>query len=398
MSVALLDNSLDVLLDAAGEIVVVDDAPISLSYGAIGNTQASSYTFELVDPYGNLLADLSNLCTTRHFVVRRNRAETISLSMDQGQLESLCTTLGTTVRGLLAPGVNEIRVKRGSRYLFGTQCQYLQAALDGDKRTIDVRAVGFLEVLKDRFLYPSDTLTYAATDIGAIAWNFINATQSRTNGSFGFTQGTIQPSHLIGDTWKPYATNIRDILIALTQRINSIDFDFSYDKKFNVYYPGIGSVKNELRFSYPGNIKSLKLPVDASELATLVFARGSGNGDQQVIRTYPATSTAEQAVYTLREVIDDYPSINVEQTLIDKASEHYRKNATPTTIPALTLDGNIEPYLGAYWIGDSVPLSVDKKAGSVYAPLDGQVWRVNEIDVTIDENDSENIALKVGLS
>jgi len=230
-----------------------------------------------------------------------------------------------------------------------------------------------------------------------VAWNFINLTQGRTNGSFGFTLGTIQPSRTITDTWQPYATSIRDILIALTQRQNSIDFAFTADKVFNVYYPQ-GQDKTELRFALPGNIKSLRLPVDASELATLVIARGSGNGaDQQVVQTYPATATPEQTTYRLREVIDDYPSINVTPTLIDKATEHYRKNATPTVIPEIVLDGNQEPFLGAYWLGDRVPISIDANQGSAFAALDGQMWRVNEIDVSIDENDAETIRLKVGL-
>jgi hypothetical protein len=236
-------------------------------------------------------------------------------------------------------------------------------------------------------------------DLADVLWYFVNLTQSRTNGSFGITRGYYPPTgtRAITDTFQPYATNIRDIIIALTQRNNSIDFSFSADKAVNVYYPQ-GSDKTELRFALPGNIKSLRLPVDASELATLVIARGSGNGaDQQVVQTYPATATPEQATYKLREVINDYPSINVNQTLIDKATEHYRKNATPTVIPEIVLDGNQEPFLGAYWIGDRVPISIDANQGSAFATLDGQMWRVNEIDVTIDENDAETIRLKVGL-
>src|SRR3954454_20869680 len=129
---AIIDLSSEVLLDAAGETVVTSDPTPVSSTPATGSTQASSYTVELVDPAGNLLADLSNLCKTRHFTVRRNRAEVVDLSFDQGGLETLCSTLGTTVRGLIAPGVNEIRIKRGNRYLIGAQVQYLSASLATD--------------------------------------------------------------------------------------------------------------------------------------------------------------------------------------------------------------------------------------------------------------------------
>ncbi len=395
----IIDTLAEPLLTLAGEQVIVADTITTATYNAIGQTQSSIYTVELWSPQGQQIADLSPLLLSRHFKATRNRAEVVDLSFDLGQIESYCASLGQSVQQLLGPGYNEVRIKRGSRYLVGAQIHYLLPSLEGDKRTLEVRAVGFLELLKDRYLYPSDgaSLTQTVVDIGQVAWNFINLTQGRTNGSFGFTLGTIQASRTITDTWQPYATNIKDILIALTQRNNSIDFAFTADKVFNVYYPQ-GQDKTELRFALPGNIKSLRLPVDASELATLVIARGSGNGaDQQVVQTYPATATPEQTTYKLRELIDDYPSINVNQTLIDKATEHYRKNATPTVIPEIVLDGNQEPFLGAYWIGDRVPISIDANQGSAFATLDGQMWRVNEIDVSIDENDAETIRLKVGL-
>jgi hypothetical protein len=395
----ITDTLAEPLLTLAGEQVIVADTVTTATYAANGQTQSSIYTVELWSPQGQQIADLSPLLLSRHFKATRNRAEVVDLSFDLGQIESYCASLGLSVQQLLGPGYNEIRIRRGSRYLVGAQIQYLLPSLEGDKRTFEVRAVGFLELLKDRFLYPSDgaSLTQTSIDIGQVAWNFINLTQNRTNGSFGFTLGTVQTSRTITDTFQPYATNIRDIIIALTQRNNSIDFSFSADKVFNVYYPQ-GQDKTELRFALPGNIKSLRLPVDASELATLVIARGSGNGaDQQVAQTYPATATPEQTTYKLREVIDDYPSINVNQTLIDKATEHYRKNATPTVIPEIVLDGNQEPFLGAYWIGDRVPISIDANQGSAFATLDGQMWRVNEIDVSVDENDAETIRLKVGL-
>ena len=400
----ILDNIAEPLLSTTGDQIVIADTAQPVTYDAQGATQSSIYGVELWSPSGSLIADLSPLLLSRHFKATRNRAEQIDFSMDLGQVESLVSSLGTTVRDFLGPGYNEVRIKRGSRYLLGGQTQYLLPSLDGDKRTLEVRAVGFLELFKDRFTYASDNndpygLKLTSMDLADVAWYFINLTQGRTNGSFGVTRGNVPVggTRVITDTWQPYATNIRDILIALTQRNNSIDFSFSADKVFNVYYPQ-GQDKTELRFALPGNIKSLRLPVDASELATLVIARGSGNGaDQQVASTYPATATPEQVTYRLREVIDDYPSINVVQTLADKATEHYRKNATPTVIPEIVLDGNREPFLGSYWLGDRVPISIDANQGSAFAPLDGQMWRVNEVDVTVDENDSESIRLKVGL-
>jgi len=313
----IIDTLAEPLLTLAGDQVIVADIVTTATYNAIGQTQSSIYVVELWSPQGQQIADLSPLLLSRHFKATRNRAEVVDLSFDLGQIESYFASLGLSVQQLLGLGYNEIRIRRGSRYLVGAQIHYLLPSLEGDKRTLEVRAVGFLELLKDRFLYPSDAndplgLKLTNMDLADVLWYFVNLTQSRTNGSFGITRGYYPPTgtRAITDTFQPYATNIRDIIIALTQRNNSIDFSFSADKAVNVYYPQ-GSDKTELRFALPGNIKSLRLPVDASELATLVIARGSGNGaDQQVVQTYPATATPEQATYKLREVINDYPSIN----------------------------------------------------------------------------------------
>ena len=395
MSTAISDNLSEIILDSEGSIVYADTSADLASYPASGNTQASQYRFEVFDSAGNLIADLSPHARSRHFTVRRNRAEQVSLSFDQGQLEDLASDLGLTVRQILEPGVNDIVISRGNRALARSQISYLLPTLSANGRSVEVRAAAYLDLFKDRYLWASDTLTYTATDIGAVAWAFINQAQSKLRGNFGVTMGTIQASRAITDTWQPFATSIRDILIALTDRNNSIDFSFGPDKTFNVYYPGQGTTKTDLRFSFPGNIRELSLPVDASEMVNYSINRGSGNGlDNPLI--YTVIDVASTVTYHIREAIDDYPAINVPQTLIDKGAKRIRKNATPTVIPELTLDGNIEPYLGAYWVGDRVPVAIEASAGSLYQPLDGQTWRINEVDVTLNEDDNETVRLKLG--
>lgn len=166
-------------------------------------TQHSIYTIELVNPQGQLLADLSPYLTGRGFTIRRNRAEQIDLSMDLGQARRLCATLGMQFRELFAPGMNEIRIKRVNRYLLGGQISYVRPELTAKSRTVQIQARGFLHLFKDRYLLPTSTLSYINTDIGQIIWNMINESQARTNGSFGITQGVIQASRTMTETCRP---------------------------------------------------------------------------------------------------------------------------------------------------------------------------------------------------
>lgn len=189
-----------------------------------------------------------------------------------------------------------------------------------------------------------------------------------------------------------YATTLEDIFIAITERINSVDFSFTYDKKLNVHYPGIGTDKTDLRFSYPGNILSIALPIDATELANYSINRGTGNGNVQVVSV--RQDTAAQSTFAIRDRVDDYPSVQTTTELNEKGDETLRLFASPTTIPEIRLDGTQQPFLGSYWIGDRVRFSVD--GGSVFSSLDGQSWRINEISVSISEEDAEQVTLKVG--
>lgn len=355
------------------------------------NTQTSAYSWEIWTPTGTLVADLTGIVQSRHFTVTRNRAETITFSIRLETVIDLLTRLNISFSTLFAPGINELRIKRGNRYLLGGKIMYVYPQLTEDISTVEVRVTGFLDLLASRYLYPADTLSYS-TDISTVAWAFINTTQSRTNGSFGMTSGTLATSRTLTDTWQPYATSIRDILIAITQRHDTIDMDFSYDKHFNTYYPAMGTDKTELRFSYPGNITSLKLPFDATELANFSINRGSGNGDAQTIET--RSDLSSQAVYKLWEKIDDYASVSVAATLDDYGDETLRLFANPTAIPEVTLDGTQEPVLGSYWIGDRVKFDV--AAGGPFSVLNNQSWRINQIDVSLGDEDQENITLKVG--
>lgn len=396
MPTALTDIHSDIILDASGDIVVTNDAPASVAPVAVGGTQRSQYLIEVFTPAGTRVADLSPYATKRHFVVRRNRAEVVELSFDQGQLERLCATLGLTLPALLAAGINDIKITRGNRALLLARITYVAVTADERQRLVEVRATGYFDLLHDRQLTPDLNLDYTTVpaDLGQVCATWIIGTQAKTNGDFGIAIGTIQPSRNTNtnDKWQVFGSSIRDAIQKITERTRSIDIAFTPDRVFNVYYPGIGVVHHDLAFSYPGNIKSLKLPIDATMMNNSAYTRGSGNGDQQM--TGHAVNGPSQASFGLREQIKDYPSCNVQGTLDDYAAEELRKYAAPTYIPDILLDGNKEPYLGAYWIGDWVPLQID--AGSAFAGLNGQTLRINEIDVTINENDSEEARLKVG--
>ena len=355
------------------------------------------YTIELYSPSGERLADISDLCLTRTYQVRRNRPEDIYLTLSLEKAQELAQSLGMNFYQLFAARITEVRITRGSRTLVGGKLMVVHPRLNQvEDPTLELRASGFLSLLSRVYLEDTDTslLNWTATDVGAVAWGLIEGIQAKTNGNFGFTQGTIQTSRTIGETYQPYGSSIAEMLVGLTDRQDGIDFEITADKQFNVYYPGIGTTKDDLLFTYPGNVTAIGVPQDATNLTNIAFARGSGFGLSQSEGAY--TNTDSGATYGRAESVEVYPSIKETDTLDDKAQEEVELYGVPTTIPAVRLDGSQEPFLGAYWIGDRVRFAVDTQRYPAFGLISSQQWRINEITCDISDTDREDITVKVG--
>lgn len=360
-------------------------------------THRSLYRFELHHPTEGLLADLSPYTTSRSFELILNRAEKVNLSLNATAFGSLMAKFNTNPSAFLGAGVNKIIVWRGNRPIFGTRVRYIRPSVDESGETLEVRATGYLDDFSHRYLLPvlseaGGVIRYTNANIGAIIWNMIDTTQGLTNGDIGFTQGVIQTSRNMTDDWQPYTTSLKDIFIRITERFNSVDFDFSYDQKLNVYYPRQGRVQDNLRLSYPGNINGLAAPEDASQLVNVSINRGSGNGlDITPIRTRPNLSSQQK--YGRMERIDDYSDVSVETTLDDFGDETLRAFSSPLVIPEISLKSGQAPPLGAYWIGDWLPISIPNRP--LFAQVHNTNWRVLKINANLNDLDTEDVRLTV---
>lgn len=363
----------------------------------MARTHRSLYRFELWNATDGRIADLSSLCTSRSFKLRLNRAESLDLTFSLRVIEDFAASIDLTPVELLNPGVNDIRVYRGNKPIFGARVRYISSAIEEESETLQLHASGYLDDFAYRYLWPvtgvdGGVTKYTSTDIGAILWDMIDTTQSLTNGDMGFTQGTIQTSRNLTDTWQPYATSLKDIFIAITERDNSVDFGFSYDRKLNVYYPSQGRVQTDFAFTYPGNVVKLSVPVDASQLVNVSINRGSGNGlDITPIRT--RNDTPSQETFGRMERIDDYADVSVNATLDSFGDETLRIFSQPLIIPDVTLRSGKEPPLGAYGLGDWVKFNIPGRPA--FANIHNTHQRIQEIAVSLNDMDTEEIRLTV---
>lgn len=352
----------------------------------------SLYVFEIYRPNGNRIADLSGLAMQREVQVVRNRAGYAGFVVDLDKLQEYLRNSKLSIDDVFAVNRNEIRVRRGTRYLFGGQINFTEARFARTK-TLMVRATGFLDLFQYRYISPVyNTTQFTGVDAGQIAWELIDDTQTDyAEGDFGILQGTIDPSVTRDRTYE-YA-NVREEIIRLSEVINGFDFEFTFDKLFNVFYPKQGVDRSELVFEYPGNIKSITVPRDGQKIFNAAFVRGQGDGVIQPIAT--VLKADWRPYYKLRLNLLDYPSIKDLQTLTDHGNEQVNIYHRPLELPQVTLDGSRQPFIGAYWLGDTIRLNVTGVPSYEY--LKENLYRIDAIKISISEEDEEEIQLTLSL-
>lgn len=343
----------------------------------------SKYTAEIYSRTGSLIAIFSDVMTDRKFKVIRNRAGNASWNVDMDTLEQIASDINVHPRSVIGAGQNEIRIRRNDRYLWSGRIMDYKSKLSAKERSTAIQAVDWFWLLSKRV---TGVLSeHSSIDAGAIAWDEINTTQQKTYGDLGITQGTIQTTQSRDRTYE--RKNIRELIEELTEIINGFDFEITWDKVFNVYSQ-IGVKRQNVFFEYPGNIKELEIETSALKIANKIYATGQGFGDGQLESSYEDTST--QAVYGLNEDVENYPSVTETTTLTQHAQEEVTLRKAPTQIIEAIVDGNVEPTIGSYWIGDRVKVRV--KDHPLYDNINAY-YQVDEIEVKVDEDDSETIKL-----
>jgi len=153
----------------------------------------------------------------------------------------------------------------------------------------------------------------------------------------------------------------------------------------------MGVERSEFEFIYPGNIKKLNITTDATKIMNYIVARGQGYGDGLIYDI--RQDTTSQATYGLRQSIQDFSDIPDVTTLQALADEQLRLYKDPIEILEVTIDGNLEPYVGSYWLGDRVMVTVE--GYERYSHIVRKSYRIDEIIINIDEFDNESVDLKL---
>lgn len=339
-----------------------------------------------------MLADISSLAQNKRLVVERNEAEIFTFDLDLYVFEAFCTSINADPHTLLAPYQTDVKLKRNGAYMYGFQVVDITfdlAADTGSQQTtldqkVTVTCTGYLNLFTDRYV----TYTYTTQDASYIAGDLLTQAQAATNGSVGVTvlggysTGVNRDRTYVRQNVK---TGIQDLTKLVDGRF---DFAFTYDKKF-VTYSQIGSRRADVRFQFGGdgsNIISLVLTRSGLGLYNEIIGLGSGFGADQLISTQDDATS--QGNYYLRQGIKQYNSVIEQSTLDQNATADLSLSKDILEIPQITITGKELTTVPFLSIGDRIPITI--VSHPFLSNLSGLYFRIEKMDIKIDENDFEN--------
>lgn len=345
-------------------------------------TPVPKYEFELW-VNGVQVGDITKLAKDRSFALRRNASEELKFRMDLKAFEAYCAAAGRSPGTMLKPYVTDIRVKRKGQYLFGTQVVEAPFILSEAGVAVDVRANGFLDLFKDRYI----TKTYSAEEATDIVRDALVETQSGdpTN-DFGVLPGVIQELTGVNRDREYVDQNVRDLIANITTlEDGNFDVKFNYDRTYEIYLQQ-GSDRPNNKFTYPYNITGGSVPNTGLSLYNYIIAKGSGFGEE-TLRSEVSDPTS-RGNYKTRQKIVSFNSVVRQETLDQNASAYLQRVKELLQLPKFNVSGAFCD-LGVIGVGDRVRVGVE---GYDSIEVDG-TYRIEQIEVNLDAQDGEDIAL-----
>lgn len=345
-------------------------------------TPQLKYEFELWIN-GVMVADITKLAKERKFTIKRNDSEELDFTLDVKAFEAHCVNAGRDPEATLVPYVTDVRVKRNGAYLFGVQVVDIAYTFNESGANMVVRSTGFLDLFRDRYI----TKRYTADEATLIARDMLDDTQV-IYGDFGVVDGPEQYETGVQRDRNYIDQNIKDALQNLTDLIDGkFDFAFTYDRKFNTYQMQ-GTYRPNMRLTYPYNIKSISTPKTALNLYNYTIGLGSGFGEE-TIRTQVGDNDS-RLNYGTRMRIVSFNSVADPNVLLQNTAAENDRTKNLLILPKLTVSGEFLD-LNTVWVGDRIPVEVQ---GHPSLPLN-DIYRIEQIGVTLDDNDTEDIDLTV---
>lgn len=363
--------------------------------------QIRRYEIELWSQNGQRIADISALAKNRRFTLTRNDAEELTFDLDLFAFESYCANNlgGADPKSILVADVTDVKLKRNGQYLRGFQVVDIDYNLDADDTQagnsggsnqnypVTITATGYLSFFADRYI----DKTYSQTERTTIATDMITTTQAQTNGSVGVTIASTQYATGLKSDRTYQLDNIKTKLQELAALSDS-PFDFWFDP-FKVFQTvqQLGARRQDINLIYGGalgNVAGFRMSRSGLTLYNKIYGIGSGFGDDQ-LRSVKGDPTSQLNNY-VRENLVQFNSVIEQATLDTNTQTEVDQSKDVLALPVVTITSNEVPANNFISPGDRIPLRV--RDHRWLDDVNG-LYRVEQLEVSIDDNDFETIVI-----
>lgn len=344
----------------------------------------AKYEIEIWNKDGKPLANIRQLCSNLAWSKKLNDSEAVSFTINLERFEELLASIGFAgdPYGLLEVGSHDIRIKRNGAYIVGCNVIKLSYSTSDPGVNVTVSCAGYLNYYKNRYISASYTDWWQEDILNDV----IVKCNAMAGGDYGVRRGVTVGGQKTKRTRTYLRKEVKSLFQQMADVIDGPDFDFSPDKKLNIY-EAKGVYRPSVRLSYPGNIQSFSFDRSIEKVSNYVYAVGSGNGSDAL------TATAEDALsesrFYRREKVATYNSVVIENTLKDHADAIIHYTNEPIELPSVTVtDGVLD--VSEVDVGDTIVLDLSGNLSLDH--IDGN-YRIQELNVTVDDNDSETVAI-----
>jgi len=226
------------------------------------------------------------------FTEELNNDRFATVSFDYSVISEIADNYGISVESIFSSSYRELYIYDEDDNLIysGYIAEPRFSEGENDEGTISISSKGFFSLLERRIT--DDLEEYTAQDASDIAWDLIDYTQTLSYGDLGITQG-LNPTTKTRDRTFRFTTIAEAIRKMSANEVkDGFDFEIDNNKVFNVYYPEMGSERQNLVLEEGFNIKSygiLKTFIDG--MANQVSVIGQGQGDDTIYETRDASNT-----------------------------------------------------------------------------------------------------------
>jgi hypothetical protein len=229
-----------------------------------------------------------------------------------------------------------------------------------------VDAFSVLKKLEGR--YTPRFVEYKNTAQGEILWQLLLATQMKTNGHLGISQGTTEG--FIRDRSYEFI-NLKDAFVNMSKVINGCEFYFDATTNAQGLFTGYTLNTRLPSSTYRTNLPPINIGLGSNvirytakplgDVTNSVTVKGAGTGDEYL--TAAAVDEASGTAFGLRESVVSKNDVQELPTLQDWADGIVETDRFSTYIIELEMvtDSNLNP--DAFFEGDILNITVDKFVG-----------------------------------